>query len=208
MHTSGDRGNMQPGLDTSLVQLYKGMRELEQEFSFHLKQQHPSQKTSAVNLLHYLYLRSKDQSSLQTSLHLQGLSTFSNSEGYIANQLLTILQHFSFTTDDEPPCDSFTAEKILSERTARLFGKADPAGIPSIMVTFKTSHAHDYLAVKKLLKAGVNIARINCAHDDEKTWLQLVKVVRDTSEFTGLPCKIYMDLPGPKIRTKIKAKKD
>ncbi|MBO9682998.1 MAG: hypothetical protein J7502_10085 [Flavisolibacter sp.] len=182
------------------------MKQQEGKFSFLLDKVHPSQKASAANLLHYLFLRSRDLGSLQTSLHLQGLSTLNMSEAYTESQLLAVLQHFSFNKDGQVPCDYFTAQEIVKKRTTELFGKKDHDGIPSIMVTFKTSFARDYLAVKKLLKAGMNVARINCAHDDEATWLQMIKMIRDASEFSGIPCKVYMDLAGPKMRTEITAK--
>jgi pyruvate kinase len=47
----------------------------------------------------------------------------------------------------------------------------------------------------------MKIARINCAHDDEAIWFRLIQQVKKASKVTGLPCKIYMDLAGPKIRT-------
>lgn len=195
-------------LATALTRLYASMKKEEIKHSFLLDNIHSSQHTSARNLLHYLFLRNNDLEPLQNELHLNGFSTLNNSEAYVQSQLLSILQHFGFNADGIVPCDYFTAQKILQERVTRLFGKTDSSGIPSIMVTFKTSFARDYLAVKKLLKAGMNIARINCAHDDETTWLQMIKIIRDASEFSGIPCKIYMDLAGPKMRTRIKAKKN
>ena len=75
------------------------------------------------------------------------------------------------------------------------------------MVTFHTKFADDYGKVKNLLQSGMNVARINCAHDDESTWFRMIQHVRRASRITGLPCSIYMDLAGPKIRTVISAKK-
>jgi pyruvate kinase len=53
----------------------------------------------------------------------------------------------------------------------------------------------------------MNIARINCAHDEQETWLKMILNVRKATEVTEIPCKIYMDLAGPKIRTRIKGVK-
>ena len=195
-------------LSTVLKQLFTSMSEIELKFSFLLQQIHPSQRTSAINLLHYLYLRSKDLETLQKELHLQGFSTFNNAEGYIQSQLFAVLQHFGFNSDGHVPCDYYAAQKMAEERVTKLFGKTGKERVPSIMVTFKTSFADDYLAVKKLLKSGMNVARINCAHDDEATWLKMIKTIRDASAFAGCACKIYMDLAGPKMRTRIKEKKN
>ncbi|WP_332910274.1 pyruvate kinase [Algoriphagus boritolerans] len=49
-------------------------------------------------------------------------------------------------------------------------------------------------------------ARINCAHDDESVWQEMVDRIRLASKETGIPCKIHVDLAGPKIRTKLLAK--
>jgi pyruvate kinase len=194
-------------LQTSLEEFYTSMKQKEDDYSFLTQKVHASQKASAVNLLHYLYLRSIDLEPLQQQLHVQGLSTLTNAEGYVQSQLLNVLRHFEFEGRNPVPCDYFNANELISQRVNRLF-EAEARSVPSIMVTFKTSFAYDFIMVRKLLKAGMNVARINCAHDDEKIWLQMAKTIRSASMFTGLPCKIYMDLAGPKIRTKIRAKKN
>ena len=74
------------------------------------------------------------------------------------------------------------------------------------MVTFDGEYADDLDKVKKIMEAGMNVARINCAHDDQKTWLLMVQHVKKASKMTGLGCKIYMDLAGPKIRTTLRGK--
>ena len=75
------------------------------------------------------------------------------------------------------------------------------------MVTFDSSFANDYPTVKNLLQSGMNIARINCSHDDKATWRKMIEHVKKAGIVTGMPCKIYMDLPGPKIRTYLPPKK-
>lgn len=181
------------------------MLHVAQQHSALLEKIHPSQYDSAVNLLHYLALRSKDIRNLQDALHEQGLSSLASSESHIRSQVLAVLQRLGYISQTPPAVSYASSKMILQRRTNILFGVASS---PSIMVTLKTSHAHDYLAVKKLLKAGMNIARINCAHDDEEVWLDMIKNVRQASASTGIACKIYMDLAGPKIRTVIKEKKN
>jgi len=195
-------------LSADLKHLYTLMSEEAKKFSFLLENVHPSQRASAINLLHYLLLRNNDLESLQKNLHMQGLSTFNNAEGYIQSQVLAVLQHFEFNNDGHVPCNYFSAQKIATERVSKLFGKTDEEHVPSIMVTFKTSFAFDYLVVKKLLKAGMNVARINCAHDDEAIWFKMVKMIKDATGFSGCDCKIYMDLAGPKMRTRIGKKRN
>jgi pyruvate kinase len=73
-------------------------------------------------------------------------------------------------------------------------------------VTFDIEFIHNFALVKKLLESGMNIARINCAHDSEEIWENMIALIRGASETTGIPCKIFMDLGGPKIRTLILGK--
>lgn len=195
----------QQQIKEQLEHLNEEMHLAESRFKFLLEKIHPAQYHSAINLLHYLSFRSHDVRLLQQSLHKLGLSSLTNAESHIHSQLLTVLKYFG----DKEETDSLNFEdamQILSVRSDFLFGNIGET-IPAIMVTFKTSHAHDYLMVKKLLKSGMNIARINCAHDDEATWLQMIKNVRTASESTEIPCRICMDLAGPKIRTKIQNKR-
>jgi pyruvate kinase len=51
------------------------------------------------------------------------------------------------------------------------------------------------------VQAGMNCARINCAHDDEKVWKKMVRHVKQAEKETGNSCKILFDLMGPKLRT-------
>ena len=124
MHLSIHRQNKEIDLASDLKELYASIKQEESRFPSLLEKVHFSQRTSATNLLHYLSLRSKDLESLQTSLHLQGFSTLSSSEGYVESQLLAVLQHFGFNSDGEVPCDFFSAQKILQERVSALFDRS------------------------------------------------------------------------------------
>src|SRR5271156_2992999 len=58
------------------------------------------------------------------------------------------------------------------------------------------------VVLEQLVKAGMNIARINCSHADHDTIAKTVKTVREISERLDLPIGILLDLSGPKLRTK------
>jgi pyruvate kinase len=169
---------------------------------------HPAQKISAVNLIRYLALRSEDVRTLQDSLHIAGLSSLASSESHILRQLQAILQRLGrqFTPGDLSDCDYYAGRELIQKRAIQLFGSKRDATIPYIMVTFDTEFVDNFQLVKKLLEAGMNIARINCAHDDKETWENLIALVRTASAKTNIPCKIYMDLVGPKMRTCILGK--
>jgi pyruvate kinase len=204
---SVDINHDQSTLAVTLADLLAEMDEVQQSQSALIGNVHPSQRASAINLQHYLWLSQRDITSLQKTLHINGFSTLAKAEGYVKSQLNAIAQHLGAERNEDVPCDYFTSRQMLRRRSRQVFGSGHGT-VPAIMVTFKTSFAHDFMMVKKLLKAGMNVARINCAHDDENTWLRMVKTVRQASDFTGIPCKIYMDLAGPKMRTRIRNKKN
>lgn len=87
-----------------------------------------------------------------------------------------------------------------------MFGRKEYPGIPHLMVTFDTPLAGDFATVKALVNAGMNIARINCAHDGPDVWQRMVDNVRKAENATGRTCKIYLDLAGPKYRTQLLGK--
>jgi pyruvate kinase len=49
--------------------------------------------------------------------------------------------------------------------------------------------------------AGMDVARINCAHDDPAAWARMAANVRSASARAGRQVLVSMDLPGPKLRT-------
>jgi pyruvate kinase len=70
-----------------------------------------------------------------------------------------------------------------------------------IMVTLPAEAADDAALVRSLYAAGMDIARINCAHDSPDEWERMVRLLHRTARELGRPCRILMDLGGPKLRT-------
>jgi pyruvate kinase len=165
----------------------------------------PAHKLSSRNLLHYLSLRSIDIRKLQDILHNYGLSSLANAESHILRQLQAVAERLghSYTKRQVTRCTWQVAKKNLDTQATLLFGERQDIRVPYIMVTFDAAFADNYALVKTLLQSGMNVARINCAHDDEATWFRLIQILKRARSHTGLPCKIYMDLAGPKIRTRI-----
>ena len=54
--------------------------------------------------------------------------------------------------------------------------------------------------IVSLIKAGVNITRLNFSHGDYQSHAVLIKNIRQAEEVTGEPIAIMQDLQGPKIR--------
>jgi len=71
----------------------------------------------------------------------------------------------------------------LALRKRELFGALGPA--PAVMVTMPTEAARDRDLVQSLLDAGMNCARINCAHDDPEVWQGIITHVRSAANELG-----------------------
>ena len=56
-------------------------------------------------------------------------------------------------------------------------------------------------AIEKLIKTGMNVARLNFSHGDYKTYEKVIRCIREKSEVLKKPVTILQDLQGPKIRT-------
>lgn len=165
----------------------------------------PEQTTAAKNLLQYLVLRNNDIRELQDQLHMHGLSSLASSESHIHNQLQSILQRLGkiYNPKNLDACTYEYSRGQITQKSKMLFGEKNDSLTPYVMVTFDSSFAEDYAIIKNLLQNGMNVARINCAHDNEATWSRMIQQIKRASRHTGIPCKIYMDLAGPKIRVRL-----
>ena len=105
--------------------------------------------------------------------------------------------------DDEQAgsADTVCAQDSLDAHTSALFGPAPAARNVRIMVTVATGAAHDYAVIRELVRAGMDCMRINCAHDDARDWRAMIEFLRRASREVGRPCRVAMDLGGPKLRT-------
>ena len=96
---------------------------------------------------------------------------------------------------------SAKSRKILNKNTKLLFGYKSKKRRTRIMVTLPNTAAEEPGFIRKMLKAGMNSARINCAHDDPTVWKQMITHLENAKAITNKSCKIMMDLGGPKLRT-------
>jgi pyruvate kinase len=168
---------------------------------------------SRRNLMDYLLLREQDLSTLQPLLIDAGLSSLSRVESNVMhslNAMLSLLQKALQIEieDTETLCaidtlcpSSFEGEKILKARAQGLFGLPPAGRKVTIMVTLPTEAAWNDALIKSLLHQGMNLARINTAHDDPELWQAMVERIKNASRELRLPCKIMVDLTGPKLRT-------
>ena len=181
--------------------------EFENKYSNELEKVHSSNLESAKNLIHYLALRNQDIREIQNTLWQLGISRLGKAESHVMASIISV-QNILRGILNELPIESEKAEisfkrgrKILKANTTSLLGKKLKGSQVRIMVTLPTEAADDYKLVKKLFNAGMNSARINCAHDDTTVWERMIKNIERAKKQTGRSCKICMDLGGPKLRT-------
>lgn len=163
----------------------------------------PEHRESARNLVHYVAVRRHDLRPLQVSLAAYGLSSLGRMEALVRPWVETVIETVEALVQGRPramiwgPLDG--GEAVLSRNTFRLLG--DVAGGEGretrIMVTMPSEAAEDPDLVGRMGAAGMDIARVNCAHDGEEAWARMIESIR------ALPgaVRVAMDLGGPKLRT-------
>jgi pyruvate kinase len=167
----------------------------------------PEHRPSAQNLVHYWAIRQFDLRQLQTDLAVLGLSSLGRSESHVQATLLAVRSAIAAIVDgiwQPPPPSAVPIERgpeILRQRTVGLLGTQPPHRATRIMVTLPSEAATDADLVRGLVQRGMNIARINCAHDDVQAWCAMTHQVRDAAARAGTTCLVAMDLAGPKLRT-------
>ncbi len=169
---------------------------------------HPQHLRSARNLAHYLVLRRHDLRELQAELAAFGLSSLGRCEAHVLNTLqhvhrmlcsaITCNSHLPAV---EPPVHIGEGAALLARNTQSLLGPLHAHRTVGIMVTMSTDAATDYNLVRNLVHNGMDCMRINCAHDNPRIWLNMIRNLDKARAETGRHCKIQIDLAGPKLRT-------
>ncbi|MDP3304193.1 MAG: pyruvate kinase [Methylotenera sp.] len=190
-----------------LIELRDNLIRTEKEFTNILQLVNAQHQTGATNLIHYLGLRRLDIRPLQEKLAAVGLSSLGRAESHVLPNLqaiITLLQHAIKMQSDSNsarvkwPASGFS---LLQNNAKNLLGKLPAERQARIMVTLPADAADDYMLIKDMLIAGMDCARINCAHDDQEVWLRIIEKLRHARRETGRHCRILMDLGGPKLRT-------
>jgi len=157
-------------------------------------------QASAENLHHYLALRSRDLRPLQQQLADLGLSSLGRAEPHVMATLDAVLANLKSLKAERSTAD-IQRDGALEKNTNRLLGERPAGRRTRIMVTMPAEAAQDYMLIYRLLENGMNCMRINCSHDDADAWLRMISHLRDAERATGKPCRVLMDLGGPKLRT-------
>ncbi|MBA4260985.1 MAG: pyruvate kinase [Comamonadaceae bacterium] len=166
------------------------------------------QRESARNLVHFLALRATDLRELQARLAWLGVSSLGRAESHVlanVNKVLGILHRLTGQAwqdrSPEEPVGSVSGPALLCGHTQALLGPVARDRSVRIMVTLPSEAATDYALVRSLVAAGMDVARINCAHDEAADWKAMAKRVRRAAKAAQREVKVLMDLGGPKIRT-------
>lgn len=197
------------GVLFELTSLHEELIAVSDHSSSRLDEVHNNNRGSACNLLQYLALRRHDLRPLQERLAELGLSSLGRAESHVLatiEAVLFVVRRLTGSQRTMPesniPAITFAmGRRLLAEHTDGLLGSPSPGRDVRIMVTVPTEAASDATLVHDLLQQGMNAMRINCAHDDRETWKRMIDHLKRAERHLNRPCKVVMDLAGPKLRT-------
>lgn len=168
----------------------------------------PHFAASARNLAHYVALRSVDLRAPQQQLARLGLSSLGRAESHVLanlHKVLGILHRLAgepwSARGAEEPTGIGSGAALLKAHTLALLGPRPEQRRTRIMVTLPSEAAADGGLIERMVAAGMDIARINCAHDGPDEWQAMAARVRRAARAAGRPVQVLMDLGGPKLRT-------
>jgi pyruvate kinase len=210
------RTEREPSRKSQLERVQRGVDGLlraalaaEQEFGAELKQVAPLMRDSAGNLVHYLAVRRHDVRELQGELARLGLSSLGRMEAHVLASLHAVLQILQTLSGErasadvvkDPPVTFDTGPALLAEHANAILGPPAGGRQTRIMVTMPGEAAEAPDLIRELVQAGMEIMRINCAHDSPETWQRMVEHLRTAERELGQHCLVSFDLAGPKLRT-------
>jgi pyruvate kinase len=161
----------------------------------------------AANLAAYLAFRQRDLRPVQSALAALGVSSLGRSEAHVVATLDAVIATLAAISGGRrrallprPSMNSFTSGvRALDSRADGLLGRSRGRPV-RIMVTLPASASTDRTWVRKLIEAGTDCVRINCAHDTPETWARMIRNVRTAARAAGRTCSVVMDLCGPRAR--------
>lgn len=161
---------------------------------------------SAQNLADYMALRRHDLGELQWELIPVGLSSLGRLEARVMPTLDSVVVSCARIAGEQSPADYHATEdflqgeETLDYNTQEVLGPEPEKRYTRIMVTLPTEAAYDPAIVDGLVACGMEVARINCSHDNETLWNMMIRNIRDAAAKHRRSVRISMEIPGPKIR--------
>ena len=203
METLSDIGQIRDILQT----IHDEAVALEDKYADELAHVHPDFREGAHNLVHYLALLDMDTQALRDALRHLGLYSLAHAERNVLGTVGAVQRAIdaltgAATADPEALAQAVGATNPSANAHRRAILGPSPEGRDvSIMVTLPTEAAENRELVDEMLAAGMNVARVNCAHDDPDTWERMIANVRAAAMDANTECRVIMDLAGPKLRT-------
>jgi pyruvate kinase len=200
-----------------LARIEQHLREVEHKAGPALSKVHQEWIESARNLVHYVALRQHDLRELQLILQQHGLSSLGRSESFVMASLLETRMRVAEALLARGKADRSqlgdlaarragtvswqTAEFLLHAHTHQALGPKPEGRHVYVMVTAPDAAEADTAWLSRMLRAGMNVLRINTAHEDPAEWTRILAALEAAHRESGLECRVLMDLAGPKIRT-------
>ena len=164
---------------------------------------------SIVNFLHYQAFNELDTSLLDKQLIELGLSS---PKHWHTQLMFNIDQTLAFLNGDAPKTllenesislgpSAMSAQHTLTKNKNRFFSTKDSQRHTAIMVTLPAEAAWNEELLTDLLNQGMNCARIDCSTHDKSIWRNMINHLNSAKKRTDKPCKLFMDLPAPTLRT-------
>jgi pyruvate kinase len=192
-----------------IERLRRSALDLEREYALELDDLAPELRRSAVNLLHYLAVRHHDIRELQGLLAQLGMSSLGRMEAHVMATLDAVAgllhQLLGLPLRETPRAADVISfaegAELLALHADAILGPCLPEHKTRIMVTMPSEAADDPMLIKALVANGMEIMRINCAHDSPAEWTRMIRHLRHAEKVLGRRCRISFDLAGPKLRT-------
>ncbi|XP_073292928.1 plastidial pyruvate kinase 4, chloroplastic-like [Primulina huaijiensis] len=200
---------------------------MEQWNASRLKMCHRNYAASATNMIHFLALKSLDVEQTKEDLSSVGLSDLEDINPFVLPSLSACIQMLVWSRSDsllsmegsveELPIhmsmeyqtenlSRTTMMKMASSNKDLLLGTLQGPRMTHIMVTVGQEVVENDTFVADLINLGTSTFRINCAHGNPEIWGKIISMVKRSSQLLEKPCRVLMDLAGPKLRTgKLKA---
>ncbi|CAM8979658.1 unnamed protein product [Rhodiola kirilowii] len=187
-----------------------------------LKQCYRQYSVSATNLIHYLAFKCLDIEHLKEGLAAIGLDSLETINPHVLASLTAVIQMLGQVGSDDIPgkevtCTGGAVNFFLDRQRMEAFAVSIMKRKASlnhelllgssgddrthIMVTVGVEAAESETLISDLLQRGTTAFRINCAHGNRSIWSEIIGRSRRSSQMLEKPCRIIMDLAGPKLRT-------
>ena len=194
-------------IDTKLDEVLKSAFKTEKKYKTRLRNIESQYSASAINLMDYLAFRSFDIDKLQKKMQKLGFSDLSDISSHVRQTLISVKGIADMVLgkkpkyEDEEYITARKSQKLLEANCDALFGTKPEKRGTRIMVTMPAQAAEDIKLIESMLDAGMDCARINCAHDTPEIWDTIIKNIHTAKKSMEKECSIVMDIAGPKIRT-------